>query len=59
MKFGLITFFSAIIAISCSTGTRDSPNTEVSIKGEKFYINGKPTFEGRTWEGVSVEGLLP
>ncbi len=35
------------------------PKTRVSIQGEKFFINGKPTFEGRTWQGVSVEGLLP
>lgn len=34
-------------------------NTKVSIRGEKFLINGKPTFEGRTWNGISVEGLLP
>lgn len=35
------------------------PLTKVSIQGEKFFINGKPTFEGRTWKGYSVEGLLP
>jgi hypothetical protein len=35
------------------------PKTEVSIRNEKFYINGKPTFEGRIWQGYSVEGLLP
>ncbi|KJF45315.1 hypothetical protein [Draconibacterium sediminis] len=34
-------------------------NTKVEIQGEKFLINGKPTFEGRIWNGVSVEGLLP
>ena len=34
-------------------------NTRVSIQGEKFLINGKPTFKGRTWNGISVEGLLP
>lgn len=33
--------------------------TEVSIHGEKFYINGKPTFKSRTWNGYQVEGLLP
>lgn len=33
--------------------------TDVSIQGEKFYINGKPTFEGRIWNGYQVEGLLP
>lgn len=35
------------------------PKTQVSVKGEKFYINGKPTFQGKTWQGVSLEGLLP
>lgn len=33
--------------------------TTISIQGQKFLINGKPTFEGRTWGGISVEGLLP
>jgi len=32
--------------------------TEVSIRGEAFYINGRPTYEGRTWQGKKVEGLL-
>ncbi len=35
------------------------PKTTVTIKGEKFCINGKPTFKGRSWQGYSVEGLLP
>jgi hypothetical protein len=33
-------------------------NTEVSIRGDAFYINGRPTYEGRTWEGHRIEGLL-
>lgn len=33
--------------------------TTVSIRGEDFLINGKPTLEGRTWRGHEVEGLLP
>jgi hypothetical protein len=33
--------------------------TEVSIVGEKFYVNGKPTFEGRSWNSYQIEGLLP
>lgn len=32
--------------------------TAVSIAGEKFLINGKPTYAGRTWDGVSIEGML-
>ncbi|QHT69555.1 glycoside hydrolase family 5 protein [Rhodocytophaga rosea] len=33
--------------------------TVISIREEKFYINGKPTFKGRTWNGYTIEGLLP
>ena len=32
--------------------------TTVSIVGEKVYIDGKPTYAGRTFEGHPVEGLL-
>ena len=33
--------------------------TTISISGEKFLINGKPTFKGKTWKGYKLEGLLP
>jgi hypothetical protein len=32
--------------------------TEVSIHGDAFYVNGRPTYEGRTWKGKKIEGLL-
>jgi len=32
--------------------------TTVSIQGEKFLIDGKPTYAGRSCEGLPVEGLL-
>jgi hypothetical protein len=32
--------------------------TEVAIDGTKFLINGRPTYEGVTWQGREVEGLL-
>lgn len=32
--------------------------TAVSISGEDFHINGKPTYAGRTWKGHRIEGLL-
>lgn len=35
-----------------------APKTTVSIEGDKFLINGKPTYEGRTWKGKKIEGLL-
>ena len=35
-----------------------SAQTIVSIQGEDFHINGKPTYEGRMWKGHRIEGLL-
>ncbi len=32
--------------------------TEVAIRGDRFLINGQPTYEGRTWKGHKIEGLL-
>src|SRR5687767_13972497 len=32
--------------------------TTVTIVGDAFHINGKPTYEGRTWKGKKIEGLL-
>jgi len=28
-----------------------TPKTAVSIDGDRFLINGRPTYEGRTWQG--------
>jgi len=30
----------------------------LSILGEEFHINGKPTYEGREWNGHRIQGLL-
>ena len=35
-----------------------TPRTTVTIEGEKFFINGKPTYAGRTWNDRKIEGLL-
>lgn len=32
--------------------------TTISIRDDMFYINGRPTYEGRQWNGYRVEGLL-
>lgn len=31
---------------------------EVSIVGDEFHINGKPTYEGRYWKGNKIQGLI-
>ena len=32
--------------------------TQVEIEGERFIINGEPTYKGRTFRGHRIEGLL-
>ncbi len=34
------------------------PRTTVSIDGDAFRINGRPTYRGRSWKGKKIEGLL-
>ncbi|HQK93774.1 MAG TPA: hypothetical protein PLD23_09740 [Armatimonadota bacterium] len=50
------------VAQPAETGRHREPgasrHTEVSIRGDAFYINGRPTYEGRTWQGHRIEGLL-
>jgi hypothetical protein len=33
-------------------------HTVVSIVGDEFYLNGRPTYAGRTWNGHKIQGLL-
>lgn len=49
---------SAGILLQCISKEDASPHTEVTIKGEQFYINGELTYKGRYWNGYKVEGLL-
>ena len=32
--------------------------TTVSIHGDRFFINGRPTYAGRAYRGMKIEGLL-
>ena len=48
------------IGIAQSQGTvKRESRTEVTIVGEEFFINGKPTFHGRVYNGMKIQGLLP
>lgn len=40
------------------SATLIAQQTKVSIKGDEFYINGKPTYKGRYWNNHKVQGLL-
>ncbi len=54
-----IAFASLIFAISTAHAiSSDLPKTSLTIIGEDFHINGKPTYPGRYWNGHRVEGLL-
>lgn len=37
---------------------QEERKTTVEIKGDQFYINGKPTYQNRVWNGQKIEGLL-
>lgn len=54
-------FTLILLSIFWLTATAKPPKrkTKISIVGEQFYINGKPTFKGRVWNGHKIEGLLP
>jgi len=38
--------------------TRPARKTVVSIQGREFLINGRPTYDGRSYDGARVQGLL-
>jgi hypothetical protein len=53
-----------LLVLPCQAGaqahrkTEVPRKTEVSIVGDAFHINGRPTYAGRTWNGHKIEGLL-
>jgi len=53
---------AAAAAVSCSsageTGGRITRKTTVSIRDDMFLVNGVPTYPGRRWNGMKIEGLL-
>jgi hypothetical protein len=57
MSYNKIALIFFLIAV-CLSAFAWKPKTKVGIQGEKFYINGQPTYKGRTWQGCQIEGLL-
>ena len=41
-----------------SDQTRAAKTTVVSIQGREFLVNGRPTYKGRSYNGMRVQGLL-
>lgn len=47
-----------VLAVVASASAAPARKTSVSIVGDEFYINGKPTYESRRWNGQKIQGLL-
>ncbi len=58
MKKSLPLVVLLITALFLSGSSQQRRNTIVGIRGEQFFINGKPAYEGRYWKGLKIEGLL-
>jgi len=46
------------VAALCSANLAPATSTTIAIRGDDFLLNGRPTYEGRSWQGHRVEGLL-
>jgi len=53
-------FIGLLPALTLATAATAIPKrrTSVSIRGEQFFINGRPTYAGRSYKGMKIEGLL-
>ncbi len=49
---------AATIGGGLSAGAAPRRQTVVSIHGDEFWINGRPTYSGRIWQGHKIQGLL-
>jgi hypothetical protein len=57
----LCVFLLLVFALNsgcASAQPQTNRHTQVSIRGEDFYINGQPTYAGRTWNDHHIQGLL-
>ena len=51
-------FLSTAGALAGIAGATTGPPTEISIRGDRFFLNDKPTYPGRSYRGMRIEGLL-
>ncbi len=50
--------FLALAGALPALAAEQGSGTEVTIRGDGFLINGKPTYAGRAYRGMKIEGLL-
>ena len=53
-----VTIVAASVLIALQGKPAASRQTTVDIVNESFHIDGKPTYAGRTFRGMNLEGLL-
>src|SRR5690348_4774459 len=51
-------FISTLLGFTTIGFQSTRPTTVVSIAGDEFRVNGRPTYEGRYWKGKRIQGLL-
>jgi hypothetical protein len=49
---------AALLALTAAAVEQSQRKTEVAIQGQAFHLNGRPTYEGRSYNGMKLEGLL-
>src|SRR5262245_28816977 len=47
-----------VAALACAAPIAAAGRTTIAIDRDRFILNGKPTYEGRSFEGMKIEGLL-
>jgi hypothetical protein len=57
-SFSIACLAALAAAVFGFVGDPATRQTEVAIDGDRFLINGRPSYEGRSWEGHRIEGLL-
>lgn len=62
-KLSSLLFVPALLCLSEAAAAQEPApapfrKTSVSIVGDEFWINGRPTYEGRNWNGHKIQGLL-
>jgi len=55
----ILLIFNNILFAQDASPYYQKRKTTVSVSGEKFLINDIPTFQGKSWKGYPLEGLLP
>jgi len=58
MKKTALLICSVLFLLIPEIFSQGQKRTVVAIKNDQFYINGKPTYEKRYWNGYKIEGLL-